>query len=96
MERNVPIHENMEAVTIEHTELTQRVAEIRAAINGQLSDKGRTVDHLLDMRLDFEAPGIVAMIDELLIEMPGLTVVENSWLSGALDRLELAASPTAV
>ena len=96
MERNVPIHENMEAVTIEHSELIQRVAEMRAAINGQLSDKGRIVDHLLDIRLDSEATGIVAVIDELLTEMPGLTVVENSWWRTALDRLQLAASPTAV
>ncbi|NNF54920.1 MAG: hypothetical protein HKN03_10810 [Acidimicrobiales bacterium] len=92
----MPIHENMEAVTIEHSELIQRVAEMRAAINGQLSDKGRIVDHLLDIRLDFEAAGIVAIIDELLVEMPGLTVVENSWWTTALDRLQLAASPTAV
>ncbi len=92
----MPIRENMEPVTIEHSDLLQRVAEMRAAINGQLSDKGRIVDHLLDIRLDAEAPGIIAMIDELLVEMPGLTVVENSWWGGALDRLELAASPTAV
>ena len=96
MERNVPIHENMEAVIIEHSELNQRVAEMRAAINGQLSDKSRIVDHLLDIRLDSHAPGIVAVVDELLIEMPGLTVVENSWWSTALDRLQLAVSPTAV
>ena len=96
MERNVPIHENMETVIIEHSELNQRVAEMRAAINGQLSDKSRIVDHLLDIRLDSQAPGIVAVVDELLIEMPGLTVVENSWWSTALDRLQLAVSPTAV
>ena len=96
MERNVPIHENMESVIIEDLELNQRVAEMRAAINGQLSDKSRIVNHLLDIRLDSQAPGIVAVVDELLIEMPGLTVVENSWWRTALDRLQLAGSPTAV
>ncbi len=92
----MPIHENMESVIIEDLELNQRVAEMRAAINGQLSDKSRIVNHLLDIRLDSQAPGIVAVVDELLIEMPGLTVVENSWWRTALDRLQLAGSPTAV
>ena len=48
------------------------------------------------MRLDFGNPGIVAAIDELLADIPGLTVVENEWWSAALNRLSKASEPTGV
>jgi len=92
----MPIDDNMESVTNEPKAISERLAVLRAAIDGQLSDRNRIIDHLLDMRLDFASPGIVAVIDELLSDVPGLTVVENEWWAGALDRLSLAAEPTVI
>ena len=92
----MPIDANMETVINEHSELKARVGELRSAISGQLSDRNRVIDHLLDLRLESESPGLVATIDELLADVPGLTVVENTWWVGALDKLEAAAAPTVV
>ena len=86
----------MEPVINEPNAISEHIAGLKAAIDGQLSDKNRIIDHLLDMRLEFGTPGIVAVIDELLADMPGLTVVENEWWGGALDRLSKAAEPTGV
>ena len=67
------------------------IEQFRSNIDGQLSDKSRVIDHLLDLRLEVAArPGVVAEIDRLLADVPGLTTVENSWWSAALDDLELA------
>ncbi|MFW2383155.1 MAG: hypothetical protein ACN4GZ_15495 [Acidimicrobiales bacterium] len=76
--------------------ISERIASHRAAIDGQLSDRNRIIDHLLDLRLQFDNPGFVAAIDELLSDVPGLTVVENEWWTAALDRLSLAAEPTTI
>ncbi len=86
----------MEPVINEPNAISEHIAGLKAAIDGQLSDKNRIIDHLLDMRLDFGTPGIVAVIDELLADVPGLTVVENEWWSGALDRLSKASEPSGV
>lgn len=86
----------MESVINEPNAISEHIAGLKAAINGQLSDKNRIIDHLLDMRLDFGNPGIVAAIDELLADIPGLTVVENEWWSAALNRLSKASEPTGV
>ena len=71
--------------------LESLIEQFRSNIDGQLSDKSRVIDHLLDLRLEVAArPGVVAEIDRLLADVPGLTTVENSWWSAALDDLELA------
>ena len=67
------------------------IEQFRSNIDGQLSDKSRVIDHLLDLRLEVaDRPGVVAEIDRLLADVPGLTTVENSGWSAALDDLELA------
>lgn len=82
---------------IDHgTEIKRRVATLRAGIHGQLSDRNRVIDHLLDIRLETDDPGLVATVDELLSTLPGLTVVENEWWHQALDRIERATEPSAV
>lgn len=86
----------MEPVINEPNAISEHIAGLKAAIDGQLSDKNRIIDHLLDIRLEFGTPGIVAVIDELLSDVPGLTVVENEWWSGALDRLSKASEPSGV
>ena len=80
----------------EPSTINERITTLRAAIDGQLSDRGRVIDHLLDLRNEFTSPALIATIDELLTDVPGLTVVENEWWSSALDRLSLAAEPTTI
>lgn len=67
-------------------------------IDGQLSDKSRVIDQLLDIRLAAaDRPAVLAEVDLLLANVPGLTTVENDWLRSALDRVSKAAAavPTA-
>ena len=96
MGANVPIDDSMEPVMNEPSTINERITTLRAAIDGQLSDRGRVIDHLLDLRNEFTSPALIATIDELLTDVPGLTVVENEWWSSALDRLSLAAEPTTI
>ncbi|MGB5757153.1 MAG: hypothetical protein WBM50_09585 [Acidimicrobiales bacterium] len=69
------------------------IEQYRANIDGQLSDKRRVVDHLLDVRLAAtDRPALVAEIDRLLSDMPGLTTVDNVWWANALDDLDRVLS----
>lgn len=73
------------------------IQQFRSEIHGQLSDRRRVIDHLLDVRLaNVDHPAVVAEVDRLLAEVPGLTTVENDWWGRALDELEQAldAVPT--
>ncbi len=73
------------------------IEQFRTNIDGQLSDKRRVIDHLLDVRLAAaDLPAVVVETDRLLADMPGLTTVENTWWRAAIDDLELAltAVPT--
>lgn len=73
------------------------ITQFRSEIHGQLSDRRRVMDHLLDLRLEVENhPAVVAEVDRLLGELPGLTTVENDWWTEGLDALDraLAALPT--
>lgn len=73
------------------------IQQFRTEIHGQLSDRRRVIDHLLDLRLELgDRPEIVLEVDRLLVELPGLTTVENVWWASALDSLDglVAAEPT--
>ncbi len=74
--------------------LTQQlIKQIRSEMHGQLSDRRRVMDHLLDIRLEMsDQPAVVAEVDRMLADLPGLTTVENEWLGRALDELELTVS----
>lgn len=66
--------------------------QFRADIDGQLSDKRRVIDNLLDVRLAAAGlPAVVAEIDRLLADMPGLTTVENTWWTEAIDDIDRAS-----
>lgn len=68
------------------------IAELKSKIDGELIDRGRVTDHLLDLRLCSDRPGFTALVDELLADLPGRSVVETSWWSEALDRLAAQVS----
>ncbi len=69
------------------------IDQFKANIDGQLSDKRRVTDHLLDIRLAAaDMPAVIVETDRLLGDMPGLTTVENTWWRTALDELEQALS----
>ncbi len=73
------------------------IQQFRSEIHGQLSDRRKVMDHLLDVRLEMaDHPVVVSEVDRLLGELPGLTTVENDWWGEALDDLDraLAALPT--
>ncbi len=69
------------------------IEQYRANIHGQLSDKRRVIDHLLDVRLAAaDRPAVIAEIDRLLADVPGLTTVDNVWWAKALDDLDRVLS----
>ena len=71
--------------------LAQLLAQYRSEMHGQLSDRRRVMDHLLDLRLVMaDHSAVVAEVDRLLGELPGLTTVENRWWSDGLDAIERA------
>ncbi|MEZ5375628.1 MAG: hypothetical protein R2733_03890 [Acidimicrobiales bacterium] len=75
-----------------------RTAELAAAEPGQLIDRGRIFDHLLDLRLEAGADSaLVSMIDGVLASVPGKSVVELVWWRDTLDQIADAAEclPTA-
>ncbi len=71
------------------------IEQFRSEIHGQLSDRRRVIDHLLDVRQgNLDHPGVVAEVDRLLADVPGLTTVENTWWVEALDDLDQALALT--
>lgn len=90
----LPIDESMNPVIDQDTK--SRVAALRAEIDGQLSDRTRVIDHLLDFRLETTDVDRVSVIDRLLASVPGLTVVDNDWWRDALDQIEQTVEHSAV
>lgn len=65
-----------------------RTAEVIGAEPGQLMDRGRVIDHLLDLRLAAGIdPALVAVLDQTLAEVPGKSVVELTWWRDTLDKI---------
>ena len=73
--------------------LLNLITELQSAEHGQIIDRGRIIDHLLDLRL---AAGddvtVTAAIDELLASTPGKSTVETTWWQKTLVDLHNAAS----
>lgn len=85
----------MDAMTIA---IETMIDEFKVQLDGRLTDRQRIIDHLLDLRLvSAEHPVLLAEVDRLLANVPGLTVVETSWWSSELERLSavVAAAPVA-
>lgn len=69
------------------------IEQFRTNIDGQLSDKRRVIDHLLDVRLAAaDLPAVIIETDRLLADVPGLTTVENDWWRAALADIGRALS----
>lgn len=71
------------------------IQQFRSEIHGELSDRKRVIDHLLDVRLAMaDHPLVVGEVDRLLADLPGLTTVDNTWWSAALDGLDSVLAAT--
>lgn len=70
-------------------ELAQHLIDhLLDAIDGELSSKSRVVDGLLDLRGASDARAdVVSRVDELLVSMPGVNTVANSWWMATLEEL---------
>jgi hypothetical protein len=73
------------------TQFETLIRELIHAIDGEVIDKSRVTDRLLDLRNDAEAPTLVDAVDELLRNVPGRTMVTTEWWRGALEGLHIAA-----
>lgn len=62
-----------------------------SAINGEVIDKSRVADRLLDLRNEAASPALVDAVDELLRNLPGRTMVATTWWREALDGLRIAS-----
>ena len=73
------------------------IQELRNGIDGEVSDKTRVVDSLLDLRLaGSQNVAVIAQVDRLLAEVPGRTTVANGWWHSALDQVERACETATV
>ena len=73
------------------TQFETLIEELISAINGEVIDKSRVADRLLDLRNEAGSPALVDAVDDLLRNLPGRTMVVTSWWREALDGLGLAA-----
>lgn len=73
------------------------IEDFKGEATGQLIDRGRVVDCLLDLRSAADdQPHLVTLIDATLAELPGKNVVETEWWVETLDRLAAEAQPEPV
>jgi hypothetical protein len=73
-------------------EILKRLKQLSDEIDGEVTDRGRTIDHLLDLRSDSDGmDALLAAIDVALTELPGKSVVPNDWWRSTLESLGAAA-----
>ncbi|MCP3857217.1 MAG: hypothetical protein GY698_21215 [Actinomycetia bacterium] len=73
-------------------EILKRLKQLSDEIDGEVTDRGRVIDDLLDLRGEGEGAGaLLAAIDVALTELPGQTVVPNEWWRSTLESLGAAA-----
>lgn len=78
--------------------LNDIVNELQADLEGETMSRQLVVDGLLDLRLAAaDAPHLVELVDRVLGDVPGKTMVLTAWWSGQLDafllEIEREASP---
>jgi hypothetical protein len=62
-----------------------------ALIHGELIDRSRVVDALLDLRNTATSESLTEVIDAALRNLPGRNTVRAEWWQSLLDELSLAA-----
>ena len=74
-------------------EFEQLIAQAQTAVVGEIVDRSRVVDVLLDLRNAAEAvPALVEAVDAALKDVPGKTMVRATWWRDTLDELNLASA----
>lgn len=73
--------------------LLNLITELQSADHGQIIDRGRIIDHLLDLRLAAADDVLTTeTIDELLANTPGKSTVETQWWQDTLTVLRTGAT----
>lgn len=78
--------------------ITDIVSELQADLDGDTMSRQTVLDGLLDLRLEaMDSPALVEMIDRILADVPGKTMVLTEWWSEQLDlfllEIDREASP---
>jgi hypothetical protein len=74
------------------SDLETYIQAMRTDVTGDVLSRSRTMDALLDLRL--EAAGrddVTSLVDAALADLPGKTMVPGDWYRELLDLFELAA-----
>lgn len=73
--------------------LLNLITELQSAEHGQIINRSRIIDHLLDLRLAADGDlGTTGIIDDLLANTPGKTTVESGWWQDTLADLRVGAT----
>jgi len=73
--------------------LLNLITELQSVEHGQIIDRGRIVDHLLDLRIAADHDLLMTeVIDDLLANTPGKSTVEAAWWQDTLTQLHSGAS----
>ncbi|MEO1062650.1 MAG: hypothetical protein AAFZ07_14640 [Actinomycetota bacterium] len=72
--------------------LTDIVNELQDGIEGETMSRSRVVDGLLDLRLEVaDQLHLVALVDRILADVPGKSIVLSEWWSDQLSTIALEA-----
>ncbi|MEM8902127.1 MAG: hypothetical protein AAGA17_18130 [Actinomycetota bacterium] len=72
--------------------LTDIVNELQAGIEGETTSRSRVVDGLLDLRLEVaDRAHLVELVDRILADVPGKSIVLSEWWSDQLSTIALEA-----
>jgi hypothetical protein len=75
------------------TVLLNLITDLQSVEHGQIIDRGRIIDHLLDLRIAAEGDLIITeTIDQLLANTPGKSTVETRWWQDTLAELRAGAT----
>ncbi len=73
------------------------IEDFKGEATGQLIDRGRVVDCLLDLRsAAADQTHLVTLVESVLADLPGKNVVETEWWIETLDRVAAEAQPEPV
>lgn len=72
---------------------SNEIAELTAKIDGEIIDRSRVIDHLLDLRLLTDDIAFTAQVDRLLGDVPGASMVDAAWWRQALAQLAASTEP---